>query len=42
MVFLDFAPLRHKKCAKKDFEKWYARSAEDSECLMGHKVGLFP
>lgn len=39
MVFLDFAPLRHRQCADADFERWYARSAEGKECLMGHKAG---
>jgi len=41
LIFLDFAPLRHKQCGKRDFEKWYARSAEGKECLMGHKVSFF-
>jgi hypothetical protein len=38
LVFLDFAPLKNRQCSDKDFEKWYARSAEGKECLMGHKV----
>ena len=38
MIFLDFAPLRHRQCTDKDFERWYARSSEGQECLMGHKV----
>jgi hypothetical protein len=37
-VFLDFAPVRNKKCAEGDFEKWYARSEQGKQCLMGHKV----
>ena len=36
LVFLDFAPLRHRQCQDRDFEKWYARSNQ-GECLMGHK-----
>jgi hypothetical protein len=38
MIFLDFAPLQHRQCTEKDFERWYARSSEGKECLMGHKV----
>ena len=38
LIFLDFAPLKNRQCSDKDFEKWYARSAEGKECLMGHKV----
>lgn len=38
LIFLDFAPLQHRQCTEKDFEKWYARSSEGQECLMGHKV----
>ncbi len=41
-VFLDFAPLQNRKCDENDFEKWYARSEEGKECLMGHKVSLMP
>lgn len=37
-VFLDFAPTRSRQCGDNDFEKWYARSATDKECIMGHKV----
>ncbi|EGN96883.1 hypothetical protein SERLA73DRAFT_170248 [Serpula lacrymans var. lacrymans S7.3] len=37
IVFLDFAATRNRKCSDDDFEKWYARSARDKECLMGHK-----
>jgi hypothetical protein len=40
MIFLDFAPLQHRQCTDKDFERWYARGAEGKECLMGHKVSL--
>jgi hypothetical protein len=36
-VFLDFAPTRSRQCGDNDFEKWYARSATDKECIMGHK-----
>ncbi|KAL1407369.1 vacuolar protein sorting/targeting protein PEP1 [Vanrija albida] len=38
MVFLDFAGLQNRQCKDADFEKWYARSSEDSECLMGQKL----
>jgi len=37
-VFLDFAPLGRRKCGEADFERWYARTAKNKECLMGHKV----
>jgi hypothetical protein len=37
-VFLDFAPMGRRKCGESDFEKWYARTAKNKECLMGHKV----
>ncbi|KAK4688992.1 hypothetical protein P7C73_g1101, partial [Tremellales sp. Uapishka_1] len=37
MIFLDFAPLSHRQCTEDDFERWYARSADGKECLMGHK-----
>ncbi|RXK41140.1 signal sequence binding protein [Tremella mesenterica] len=37
MIFLDFAPLRHRQCTDDDFERWYARSEVGEECLMGHK-----
>lgn len=36
-VFLDFAGAQPRQCDDNDFEKWYARSTSDSECLMGHK-----
>ncbi|KAH9832479.1 Oligoxyloglucan reducing end-specific cellobiohydrolase [Rhodofomes roseus] len=36
VVFLDFAPMRSRKCGDNDFERWYARSMTH-ECLMGHK-----
>lgn len=39
LIFLDFAPLQTRQCQEKDFEKWYARSSEGQECLMGHRVG---
>ena len=38
-IFLDFAPLRKKQCTPDQFEKWYARTSKDKECVMGHKVG---
>lgn len=37
VIFLDFAPMRNRKCGDDDFEKWYARG-RDHECVMGHKV----
>ncbi|WVQ82331.1 hypothetical protein IAT38_004459 [Cryptococcus sp. DSM 104549] len=37
IIFLDFAPLQQRMCNDKDFERWYARSADGKECLMGHK-----
>ncbi|WWD19083.1 hypothetical protein CI109_103541 [Kwoniella shandongensis] len=37
MIFLDFAPVQSRQCKDSDFERWYARSAEGKECLMGHK-----
>lgn len=37
-VFLDFAPLRKQQCRSDQFEKWYARTAKDKACVMGHKV----
>ena len=37
LIFLDFAPLQQRQCTEKDFERWYARSADGKECLMGHK-----
>ncbi|KAI0057638.1 Oligoxyloglucan reducing end-specific cellobiohydrolase [Artomyces pyxidatus] len=36
-IFLDFAPMRTRKCGENDFERWYARTAKNKECLMGHK-----
>jgi hypothetical protein len=36
LVFLDFAPIQHRQCQERDFEKWYARSNQ-GQCLMGHK-----
>jgi hypothetical protein len=38
LIFLDFAPLQTRQCKDKDYEKWYARSADGQQCLMGHKV----
>ena len=37
-VFLDFAPMGRRKCGDTDFEKWYARTMNNKECLMGHRV----
>jgi hypothetical protein len=37
-VFLDFAPMGRRKCGEADFEKWYARTIKNKECLMGHRV----
>ncbi|WWC63338.1 uncharacterized protein I303_105938 [Kwoniella dejecticola CBS 10117] len=37
MIFLDFAPVQTRQCTSSDFEKWYARSEEGRECLMGHR-----
>ena len=39
-IFIDFAPLGRRKCGDDDFERWYARTAKNKECLMGHKVCL--
>ncbi|PWN53321.1 Oligoxyloglucan reducing end-specific cellobiohydrolase [Violaceomyces palustris] len=36
-IFIDFATLNKRKCGESDFEKWYAQSATDGSCLMGHK-----
>ncbi|EPS94899.1 hypothetical protein FOMPIDRAFT_101305 [Fomitopsis schrenkii] len=36
LVYLDFAPVRSRKCGDNDFERWYARS-RTHECLMGHR-----
>jgi hypothetical protein len=37
-VFLDFAPVRSRQCSSSDLEKWWARTAKDNQCIMGHKV----
>ena len=37
-IFLDFAPMGRPKCGDDDFERWYARTTNNKECLMGHKV----
>ncbi|WVO13483.1 hypothetical protein L204_101103 [Cryptococcus depauperatus] len=37
MVFIDFASLQTRQCTDSDFERWYARSGDGHECLMGHK-----
>ncbi|OBZ73619.1 Vacuolar protein sorting/targeting protein 10 [Grifola frondosa] len=36
-VFLDFATLNRRQCTDEDFERFYARSSQHNECLMGHK-----
>ncbi|KZT68685.1 Oligoxyloglucan reducing end-specific cellobiohydrolase [Daedalea quercina L-15889] len=36
VVYLDFAPVRSRKCGDNDFESWFAR-ARTHDCLMGHK-----
>lgn len=41
-VFLDFANTRSRQCGDNDFEDWYARTSKGKECLMGHKVRVFP
>lgn len=41
-LFLDFAPMGRRKCAENDFEKWYARTIKNKECLMGHRVYAYP
>jgi hypothetical protein len=41
-IFLDFAPMGRPKCGEDDFERWYARTANNKECLMGHKVCCRP
>ncbi|KAG9313252.1 hypothetical protein JVU11DRAFT_6715 [Chiua virens] len=37
VIYLDLAGTRPRKCESKDFEKWYARSKPNTECLMGVK-----
>ncbi|KAF9497875.1 vacuolar protein sorting/targeting protein 10 [Pleurotus eryngii] len=37
VIFLDFADTRKRQCTERDFEKWYARTSKDNECIMGHK-----
>jgi hypothetical protein len=37
-VFLDFAPVRSRQCGESNIEKWWARTAKDNQCIMGHKV----
>jgi hypothetical protein len=41
-LFLDFAPMGRRKCGENDFEKWYARTINNKECLMGHRVYAYP
>ena len=41
-LFLDFAPMGRRKCVATDFEKWYARTIKNRECLMGHRVYACP
>ena len=38
VIHLDFANTRSRQCGEDDFEKWYARTSTNEECLMGHKV----
>lgn len=37
VVHLDFLPLQTRQCKESDMEKWYARSADGHECVLGHK-----
>ncbi|PFH50972.1 hypothetical protein AMATHDRAFT_60180 [Amanita thiersii Skay4041] len=37
VIQLDFSKVMGSKCSESDFEKWYARSKDSKECLMGHK-----
>ncbi|KAK7677437.1 vacuolar protein sorting/targeting protein PEP1 [Cerrena zonata] len=37
VIHLDFANTRSRKCTDDDFDKWYARTSTNEECLMGHK-----
>ncbi|CAL1713879.1 unnamed protein product [Somion occarium] len=37
VIHLDFAKTRQRQCTEDDMERWYARSATNEECLMGHK-----
>jgi hypothetical protein len=41
-LFLDFAPMGRRKCDENDFERWYARTIKNKECLMGHRVCAYP
>jgi hypothetical protein len=41
-IFIDFAPLGRRKCGEDDFERWYARTTNNKDCLMGHKVCCRP
>ncbi len=38
VAFLDFAGSRSRQCGDRDFDKWYARTGQGNECVMGHKV----
>lgn len=38
VAFLDFAGIRSRECSDNDFDKWYARTGQGNECVMGHKV----
>jgi hypothetical protein len=44
-IYMDFAELGLRPCEEgegsSDFEKWYARTATGSQCVMGHKVSLY-
>jgi hypothetical protein len=35
-------PMGRHKFDKNDFEKWYARTIKNKECLMGHRVYAWP
>lgn len=37
VAYLDFAPTRSRKCEDGDFERWFARSGAEHECIMGHR-----
>ncbi|KAI5121770.1 hypothetical protein M0805_009581 [Coniferiporia weirii] len=37
VAHIDFENTRPRQCGDADFEKWYARSGDSHECIMGHK-----
>ena len=41
VAFLDFANTRSRQCSDRDFDKWYARTGQGKECVMGHKVRTY-